>query len=77
MAGIIKAIKFNSSSKENSLSNTNAPYRIFNLETISQLKVFMKLLKKHSNKKARISYLPMQPGDVKVTYADIEDIMNK
>ena len=53
VAGIIKAIKFNSSSKENSLSNTNAPYRIFNLGNNKpiKLKSSSKLLKKHAIKK--------------------------
>ena len=79
VAGIIKAIKFNSSSKENSLSNTNAPYRIFNLGNNKpiKLKKFIEAIEKACNKKARISYLPMQPGDVKVTYADIEDSINE
>ena len=27
------------------------------------------------NKKADIKFLPLQPGDVEVTYADIDDLM--
>ena len=48
-------------------------YEIFNLgrsDTIS-LKYMLRRLEYEIGKKVRIKYLPMQPGDVAITYADI------
>ena len=50
-----------------------APCEIFNLgnnqpQDISEL---ISLIEKKTGKKAKIEFLPMQPGDVPVTYADI------
>lgn len=48
-------------------------YHIYNLgesNTIS-LKELIKLIEDNLNKKARIDSLPMQPGDVPITYADV------
>jgi len=36
---------------------------------------FIKILEKLLGKKARMNLLPMQPGDVPRTFADIDDLM--
>jgi UDP-glucuronate 4-epimerase len=48
-------------------------YEIYNLggDNPIELKTFIELIEKNMNKKAKINYLPMQPGDVKVTMADV------
>ena len=48
-------------------------YEIFNLgeSTPITLKDMIKSIEKATGKVARIKQLPMQPGDVDVTYADI------
>ncbi len=48
-------------------------YEIINLGNNNpvELNYFIKLIEKLLNKKAKIKQMPMQPGDVKVTYADI------
>ncbi len=50
-----------------------APYRIFNIGNNKPVKLmdFISVLEKHIGKKAKINFLPMQPGDVYSTYADI------
>ena len=52
----------------------NYKYEIFNLgnHKSERLKDIISLIEKHLSKKAKIKKLPMQPGDVKRTFADIE-----
>ena len=49
------------------------PYEIFNLgnNNTVELKYFIECLEKELGKKAKKNMLPMQPGDVPITYADI------
>lgn len=51
-----------------------APHRIYNLgnHRAEPLARFIEVIEKACGTKARIRYAPMQPGDVKETYADIE-----
>ncbi len=56
------------------LTYTNSPYEVFNLgnnETIS-LSALISTIEEVLNKKAIIERLPMQPGDVPYTYANID-----
>lgn len=57
------------------ISMIKGQYKIYNLgnETPVELNRFISLIESFLNKKAIINYLPMQPGDVRITYADIED----
>tara|TARA_Y100001935_G_scaffold254549_1_gene263949 strand:+ start:5702 stop:6652 length:951 start_codon:yes stop_codon:yes gene_type:complete len=52
----------------------NYKYEIFNLgnHKSERLKDIISLIEKHLSKKAKIKKLPIQPGDVKRTFADIE-----
>ena len=54
-----------------------APYRLYNIGNNQpvQLGRFIEVLEDCLGKKARINLLPMQPGDVFVTYADIADLV--
>ena len=63
------------------LGTSNAPWRIFNIGNHSptELLYLVSLLEKHLDKKAIRNLAPMQPGDVKQTFADIEkskDMLN-
>lgn len=60
----------------NSPPSGELPYRVYNIgnnrtETLGH---FIELIEDACGKKAEIIYEPMQPGDVKETYADIEAI---
>jgi UDP-glucuronate 4-epimerase len=57
-------------------STSHAPYKIYNIGNNSPVKLmdFINTLERLIGKKAKIEYLPMQPGDVKRTYADIADL---
>lgn len=53
-----------------------APYRIFNIGNNKPVKLlhFIEVLEQLIGKKAIKNFLPMQAGDVKVTYADINNL---
>ncbi|WP_404332387.1 NAD-dependent epimerase [Mesobacillus maritimus] len=53
-----------------------APYKIYNIGNHHPVKLvdFIRILEKTIGKKAQLELLPMQPGDVKETYADITDL---
>lgn len=57
---------------------SNAPYRIYNIGNHSPVELmrFIEILEKRLGKTAVKNYLPMQPGDVPITYADVEDLIN-
>ncbi|MDQ0200234.1 NAD-dependent epimerase [Neobacillus ginsengisoli] len=57
-------------------SSSYAPYKIYNIGNNHPIKImdFINILEKLIGKKAKIEFLPMQPGDVKETYADISDL---
>ena len=54
-----------------------APYKIYNIGNNNpvDLMKFISVLEDCLGKKAQKSFLPMQPGDVPATYADVDDLM--
>jgi UDP-glucuronate 4-epimerase len=63
---------------ENSMSNMGG-FRIYNLgeSKLIKLNELISTIELHLNKKANIDRLPEQPGDVKLTYANIEKAKNE
>lgn len=63
-------------SKSPDPGSSYAPYRIYNLGNHQpvQLMDFIKTIEKCLGVKAKKELLPLQPGDVVATYADIEDL---
>ena len=57
-------------------ASSNAPYRIFNIGNNSPvaLNEFIAAIEAATGKKAKRNLLPMQPGDVPSTFADVEDL---
>lgn len=54
-----------------------APYRLYNIgnnQPVELLK-FIEVIENNLGKKAIINFMPLQPGDVPATYADVEDLM--
>lgn len=56
-------------------ASSSAPYRVYNIgnNKVVELEHFVRVLEKAIGREAKIKYLPMQPGDVYATYADIDD----
>ncbi|WP_226086285.1 NAD-dependent epimerase [Mesobacillus sp. S13] len=57
-------------------NSSYAPYKLYNIGNNNPVKLldFIQTLEEKIGKKAKKVFLPMQPGDVKVTYADITDL---
>jgi len=53
-----------------------APFRVYNIGNNCpvELMTFIQTLERKLGKKARLNLLPMQPGDVPATYADVDDL---
>jgi UDP-glucuronate 4-epimerase len=56
--------------------SSNAPYRLYNIGNHSpvELEHFIDVLEQALGRKAVRKHMPMQPGDVEATYADVEDL---
>ncbi len=55
-------------------AESHAPYRVYNIGNHQpvELMTFIATIEKALGKEAKKNFLPMQPGDVEATYADIE-----
>lgn len=60
-----------------STSNAQAPYKLYNIGNNQPvtLRRFITALETATGNKAKERLLPMQPGDVPITYADIDDLV--
>jgi UDP-glucuronate 4-epimerase len=58
-------------------ASSNAPYRLYNIGNNKpvELTTFIEILERCLGKKSQKNLLPLQPGDVPVTYADVDDLM--
>jgi UDP-glucuronate 4-epimerase len=58
-------------------STSNAPYRIYNIGNHQSVELshFVSVLEKTIGKPAETILMPMQPGDVPATYADVDDLI--
>ena len=65
------------SSKDPDPSRSLAPYRLYNIGNNSpvELMEFIEAIEKALGKKAKKNFLPMQPGDVPATWADVNDLV--
>jgi UDP-glucuronate 4-epimerase len=54
-----------------------SPYRIYNIGNHQPVELmrFIEILEDCLGKKAEMNFLPMQPGDVPATYADVDDLI--
>ena len=54
-----------------------APYRLYNIGNNSPVELmdFIGAIEKALGRKAELNLLPMQPGDVPATYADVDDLV--
>ncbi len=56
---------------------SDAPWRIYNIGSNSpiELKTYIAALEKALGQEAEKELLPLQPGDVQGTYADVDDLV--
>jgi UDP-glucuronate 4-epimerase len=57
-------------------SSSYAPYKVYNIGNHQpiELMTFINIIEDTLGQEARKNFLPMQPGDVVATYADVEDL---
>ena len=55
---------------------SNAPYKLYNIGNNNpvELLYLIEILENALGKKAKKNYMPIQPGDVPATYADVDDL---
>ena len=60
-------------------SSSSAPYRIYNIGNNSPIKLmeYIEILENFLGKKAVKEFLPLQPGDVKDTFANVDDLVKE
>jgi UDP-glucuronate 4-epimerase len=83
--GVIKTLdnpatsNVNWNSKQPDPATSRAPWRIYNIGNNNpvQLMDYIKALEKTLGKKAKINFLPLQPGDVTDTYANVDNLKKK
>ncbi|MEO8890275.1 MAG: NAD-dependent epimerase [Coleofasciculaceae cyanobacterium] len=58
-------------------SSSNAPYKLYNIGNNQPIELmhFIEVLEDCIGKKAEKNMLPLQPGDVLATYADVDDLV--
>jgi UDP-glucuronate 4-epimerase len=58
-------------------SQSSAPYKVYNIGNNAPVKLmdYVKAIENALDKKAVIELLPLQPGDVPATYADVSDLV--
>jgi len=83
--GVIKTldnpatINSNWSSNQPDPASSQAPWRIYNIGNNKpvELMAYIDALEKTLGKKAKVNFLPLQPGDVPDTFADINNLKEK
>ncbi|WP_243354928.1 NAD-dependent epimerase [Bacillus litorisediminis] len=76
--GIIRLLDKKPIPIQSSALVSHAPYKIYNIgnhQPVELLK-FISVIEEKIGIRAKKEFLPMQAGDVSVTYADVEDLMN-
>ncbi len=58
-------------------ASSPAPWKIYNIgnQKPIELMVYIEAIEKHLGIKAKVNLLPLQPGDVPDTYADVKDLI--
>ncbi len=58
---------------------SSAPWRVYNIGNSSpvELMTYISAIEKALGRKARVELLPLQPGDVPNTYADVDDLVRE
>tara|TARA_B110000977_G_scaffold200903_1_gene293101 strand:+ start:1622 stop:2626 length:1005 start_codon:yes stop_codon:yes gene_type:complete len=73
--GLIRSIDKIPLDQQNSFSSAKPPYKLYNIGNNNPvtLRSFINVIEEACGQKAEKNFLPMQPGDVPVTYADIDN----
>lgn len=75
---VVPEVNADWSAEQGSPATSSAPYRVYNIGHGSPVKLmdFINALEKALGVEAKKNMLPMQPGDVYITYADTDDLFH-
>ena len=77
--GVVRVIENPAKSpvQKSKLNPTKAPYKIYNIGNNNPVKLmdFIRAIEKSLNKKFEINFMPLQPGDVPKTYANVDSLV--
>ena len=76
IAGVVRVMDRVPSGQSSKISGAEAPYKLYNIGNNNPvtLGLFIAAIEESCGRSAMKSYLPMQPGDVPTTFADIDDL---
>ena len=74
--GITRLIGKLPTKQKNTITASNAPFKVYNIGNNAPVTLdrFVKAIEKATGRKAKRNLLPMQPGDVPLTFADIDEL---
>lgn len=77
--GVVRVMDKTPTPNENKYSTAKPPYRIYNIGNNNPvtLRDFVTAIEKACGAEANKNLLPMQPGDVPITYADVDELVSK
>lgn len=75
--GVVRVIERIPEPQRSETTTSQAPYKIYNIGNHQPvtLRRFINAIEVACGKKAKENLLPMQPGDVPITYADVDDLV--
>ncbi|MBG1242238.1 NAD-dependent epimerase [Nostoc sp. NZL] len=75
--GLVRVMHNPPQANNQNSSITKAPYKLYNIGNNSpvELMTFIEIIEKLLGKQAKKNLLPMQPGDVLSTYADVDELI--
>ncbi|MCF6254519.1 MAG: NAD-dependent epimerase/dehydratase family protein, partial [Thiomicrorhabdus sp.] len=75
--GIVRVMNRIPEPEAQELTNAQAPYKVYNIGNNQPITLarFIEAIELATGKKAKRNLLPMQPGDVPRTYADVSELM--
>jgi UDP-glucuronate 4-epimerase len=77
--GVVRVMDKTPTPNENKYSTAKPPYRIYNIGNNNPvtLRDFITAIEEACGMKANENLLPMQPGDVPITYADVDELVSE
>jgi len=79
VTGVIRVMDRTPGGEPTTRSETGAPYKLYNIGNNNPVALgsFIDAIEECCGRNAVKNYLPMQPGDVPVTFADVDDLIDE
>jgi UDP-glucuronate 4-epimerase len=76
VAAVVRIMKTPPARGQSQSASSSAPYRVYNIGNNQPVEVgkLIEIIEQQVGKKAKLNMMPMQPGDVPVTYADVDEL---